>query len=175
MTRLRVGVASCATILLLSGTASAVTGIPVTVVGTANVNVTNPVKITGDAAAATAVQAQNTCPQPCSTNHFADVTLYTVPAGKRLVIEHVSGFVTLPAGNVALYSLQTVLAGSFGGNHVDHLLTPNKQEANAVSISDALRLYADAGTSIVFHVFDVAGDGTIDYVLANFSGYLVDL
>ena len=172
--------ASPVAILLLLGTASAAPSIPVTVTNdpahAVPVALQGPaaVKVSGDAAASSAVQAQGTCPEPCSTNGFADVTLFTVSAGKRLVIEHVSGFVVLPAGNVALYSLQTALAGSFGGHPVDHLLGPATPAADAVTLSDPLRLYADPGTSVVFHVFSEAGSGAISYVLASFSGYLVD-
>jgi hypothetical protein len=131
-------------------------------------------------AAVTRVQGQNTCPQPCSATPYADVVLFTVPAGKRLVIEHVSGFVTLPAGTQALYSLKTATAGTYlvnvpyPGVALDHLLGPVTQAGTAFSTSNALRLYADAGTDVVFHVFVVAGTGAIDYVLASFSGYLID-
>ena len=153
--------------------------VPVTLQGTAAVQGT--VKIAGDQAPANAIQAQGTCPQPCTTTPFADVTLFTVPAGKRLVIEHASGFVQLPAGAQALYTLRTAVAGTYLGGApypnvaLDHLLGPAAQAGATFSVSNALRLYADPGTTVVFHVDVETAVSGIDYVFANISGYLVDL
>jgi hypothetical protein len=142
---------------------------------------TPAVALTGDPAAAAAVQAQSSCPQPCSATPFADVTLFTVPAGKRLVIEHVSGYVQLPAGAQANYSLKTSIDPSYlggvpySGVHLDHLLGPAAQAGSVHSVSNSLRLYADAGTTVVFHVVVETAGGSVSYVLASMSGYLVDV
>jgi hypothetical protein len=153
--------------------------VPVTLQGTAAVQGT--VKVAGDQAPAAAIQAQGTCPQSCTTTGFADVLLFTVPAGKRLVIEHASGFVQLPAGAQALYSLQTAVAGTYLGGApypftpLDHLLGPAAQAGTTFSVSNALRLYADPGTTVIFHVDVETAVSGIEYVFANISGYLVDL
>jgi len=154
----------------------------VTLAGTPAVTIagTPTVALVGDPAAAAPIQAQSTCPQPCSATAFADVTLFTVPAGKRLVIEHVSGFVQLPAGAQAIYSLKTAIDASylgdvhFSGVQLDHLLGPATAAGDTFSVSNSLRLYADAGTTVVFHVAVETATGNVSYVLASLSGYLVD-
>jgi hypothetical protein len=172
-------VASSAASLLLLGPAAASNAVtvtndpahavPVAVQGTATV------KLSGDPAAAAAVQAQGTCPQQCSADGFADVTLFTVPPGKRLVIEHVSGLVTLATGAQAAYTLKTAVSGSFGGNLVDHVLAPAPAAGGQFTISNSLRVYADQGSSVIFHVDVTTAGGNVEYVLASISGYLVDL
>ena len=141
---------------------------------------TPTVELKGDPAPANAVQAQSTCPSPCTGTPFADVTLFTVPAGKRLVIEHISGFVQLSGGAQAIYSLKTAVDGSYLGGvqysevQLDHLLGPSTQAGGVSSVSNSVRLYADAGTSVVFHVAVETASGSVIYVLASLSGYLVD-
>jgi hypothetical protein len=154
----------------------------VTITGTPAVAIagTPTVQLTGDPAAGAAIQAQSTCPSPCSPTPFADVTLFTVPAGKRLVIEHISGFVQLPSGAQAIYSIKTAVDASYLGGvqfseaHLDHLLGPVTQAGSVFSVSNSLRLYADAGTAVVFHVAVETAGGSVTYVLASLSGYLVD-
>jgi hypothetical protein len=177
--------------LLLAGRAAAVPpvpvqvtndaahAVPVAVQGTATVQGT--VKVAGDPAPASAIQAQSSCPQPCSATPYADLTLYTVPANKRLVIEHASGFVQLPDGSKAVFTLKTAIAGtSLGGVPypmvaIDHVLGPAAQAGTVFSSSNSLRVYADPGTNVTFHVDVEAGTLSIDYAFANISGYLVDL
>ena len=65
-------------------------------------------------------------------------------------------------------------ANSFSGVQLDHLLGPATAAGNTFSVSNSLRLYADAGTTVVFHVAVETATGNVSYVLASLSGYLVD-
>ncbi|MFT3917107.1 MAG: hypothetical protein QM704_24375 [Anaeromyxobacteraceae bacterium] len=157
--------------------------VPVVVQNTVPVTVQGTVKVEGGGTAAAAVQpvqGQSTCTQECSATPFADVTLYTVPAGKRLVIEHVSGYVMLAAGAAASYSLKVANAGShlggapYPGVAIDHMLVPVSQTGEIHTVGSAVHLRADPGTNVVFHVVVNSGTGVVRYVLASFSGYLED-
>ena len=100
-------------------------------------------------------------------------TIYTVPAGKRLVIEYVSMSANVAPGLVGQLLVQTILDGelvSFGLP----LSSPSGIGAAGVRVAQALRLYADPGTNVV-----VVGsrDGLVssaDFLFA-LSGYLVDI
>ena len=170
---------------VLVGTASAAPSIPVTVTNdpahAVPVSVQGAAKVAGAPDPATAVAAAASCPQPCSGTAFADLPIYTVPAGKRLVIEYVSGFVRLPAGAQAILELVTAVDGTYLGGvkyseqPLDHVLGPVTQAGNSFSVATSLRLYADPGTTVTFHVDVETPIASIDYALARISGYLVDL
>jgi hypothetical protein len=177
-----------ATLGVLLGTASAAPSVPVTVTNdpahAVPVTVQGIVKLGSDPAPAAAITAAGSCPQPCSATWYADVPVYTVPAGKRLVIEYVSGFVRLPAGAQAILEIVTAVDGTYlfadGGLKtselpVDHVLGPVTQAGNSFSVASSLRLYADPGTTVTFHVDVETPNGTIDYALVRISGYLVDI
>jgi len=174
-----------ASVFVLLGTASAVPSVPVTVTNdpahAVPVTVQWAAKVAGAPDPAAAVTAAASCPQPCSGTPFADLAVYTVPAGKRLVIEHVSGFARLPVGAQAILEIVTAVDGTYLGGvkyseqPVDHVLGPVTQAGNSFSVSSSLRLYADPGTTVTFHVDVETPNGTIDYALVRISGYLVDL
>jgi hypothetical protein len=109
------------------------------------------------------------------------VTIFTVPAGKRAVVEYYNGFANfanvVAAGQVALVDLRTTVAGQVGLNY----LPPTPPAVSNFSAPGAgtswgqqVRLYADAGTTIL-------GDGLPTttaspfYFTFNISGYLIDV
>ncbi|HSS50846.1 MAG TPA: hypothetical protein VLX28_18045 [Thermoanaerobaculia bacterium] len=71
----------------------------------------------------------------------------TVPAGKRLVIEYVSGFAFLPAGQNASFSVFTSLAGQTSGT--EHILITTKALGNDFVTGQVVKLYADPGTTVM--------------------------
>lgn len=104
-------------------------------------------------------------------------SLIAVPAGKRLVIEYVSSFVTLPAGQNLP---QASIALQAGGTSVQHAL---RREAHGPHfsgtdeifvVSEQLRLYADPASTIVFSFArnSTVGTGTVGVTV---SGYLEDV
>jgi hypothetical protein len=84
----------------------------------------------------------------------SEVALYTVPAGKRLVIEYVEGEVgwKTTVGGVTVAYFPTAPAGAEG---------------------QLIRIYADPGTRVFAVRRATSRLGT--YPLGRFSGYLVDV
>jgi hypothetical protein len=101
---------------------------------------------------------------------------YTVPAGKRLVIEHVSGFVSNNGdGALAGVNLDTVAEGKaathyFPMTHEAHLL-----DYDSFAFGGPARLYVDGATTIQLSVGVAGANSTTRVVLiGSFSGYLVN-
>jgi len=105
---------------------------------------------------------------------------YQVPAGKRLVIEHITGKI-IPASNGGA-GVQTVDASIFvtqGVTSTQHFLPFNPFNPSGYIMALPVRFYADPGTSVAFFLSrsDPSGQppvgawgGTL-----SVSGYLVNL
>ena len=109
----------------------------------------------------------------CATatdNCFANAA--AVPAGKRLVIEHVSAFnqVTSP-GEIALYRM---LVGSSlrAGLTISTPIT--KSGFNNSVVNESVLAYVEAGEVVTIQISSVAPASTLS-TTAYLSGYLVDL
>jgi hypothetical protein len=98
----------------------------------------------------------------------------SIPAGKRLVIEHVSARLTLPAGQKVFESRITTLQKA-GGAEGYHYLSTNAEGnhlgSDFFSISHSLRLYSVGYAKFSFFRSDKAQIGLVN---AAVSGYLVD-
>ena len=99
---------------------------------------------------------------------------FTVPAGKRLVIETVSLLVTLPFGQIVeSFSITT----SVNGQVIDCSLFPSpipqSGSGSIYGVTQPLKIYADAGTQVIAGILRgfAAGDGSFTLAI---SGYLVD-
>ncbi len=97
---------------------------------------------------------------------------FAIPAGKRLVIEFVSGTLYLPAGS---FPVGASLNGTLGADY-DELLVPpavtyyGSGDIQSLStFSQSVHFYTDNPPAIVF---SVSGTASSTYVTA--SGYLVD-
>jgi hypothetical protein len=109
-------------------------------------------------------------------DNFSEVCspLTNVPAGKRLVIEYISGKATLPAAEQKMrsFSIRTTI----NGNLVYHYVVPTATGIfNEYVAGQQVRLYADANT--LPHICVSRGnpnDGVVS-VQASISGYLVDM
>ncbi len=101
-----------------------------------------------------------------------DLGAFTVPAGRRLVIEQVTvdGF-TAPAGRL-LASVKT----SVGGALAQHNLVMQEQGtfngAAFLVASQRVRLYADPGTDVEVYILQSDPGGSV--IDATVSGYLVE-
>jgi hypothetical protein len=157
--------------------------VPVAVQGTANVNVTNTPTVTLAAGAKVSIASDAAQPFQVSANstqvgnNVSTVTIATVPAGKRLVIEWVSMTGQVPPTQHAEIMEISTIAGPFGGASHQFVI---EEQPDAV-IGDALfrsnqslRLYADPGTQVsaLFRRNSGAGLATWN---ATISGYLVDV
>ena len=111
-------------------------------------------------------------------------TIYTVPAGKRLVIEYASLGVCILPGQSATLNIATTTSGQ-SANHYLNGTPPaagpgtaaigcNSGPSSFVATGQQVKIYADAGTGVV-----VTGDRNSTDGSANFhfsiSGYLVDV
>ena len=96
-------------------------------------------------------------------------TDYEVPAGKRLVIEYVSGFVTVDDFLRAVGIRTTVGVSLF------HALPVVRTEAAALvetwSFGDPVRLYADGGSKVRLSL--ISGAAPLVFT-GSISGYLED-
>ena len=106
--------------------------------------------------------------------NVGDRASFTVPAGKRLVIEHVSFQEEVPAGQARRVRLDAVADGHPCKHHLLLAREPGFGGGTEdVKASQAVRAYADGGTSVVFRV---ARNSTLGVTSINISvsGYLVD-
>lgn len=114
-------------------------------------------------------------PVQLSPGQATGMTTFTVPAGKRLVVEFVTLTVGLPPGQHVSFALIN-----------QHALTATQQGAffgyDTFVVSQSLRFYAGPGTpnAAMFSngvVVQVTRDNSIDFASfnASISGYLVDL
>ncbi len=100
-------------------------------------------------------------------------TIYTVPAGKRLVIETVSGRASVHSGT----RIRGTLLTRSGGNTMATQLVFESQGADGTEtryvFTHSVRLYADAGTNVDFNFIRNSSEsqGSKSY---SFSGYLID-
>ncbi len=109
-------------------------------------------------------------------DNFSEVCspLTTVPAGKRLVIEYISGKASFPAADQKLRHLS--IRTTLNGNLVYHYLAPTPTGVfNEYVAAQQVRLYADANT--LPHICLGRGnlnDGVVS-VHVSISGYLIDM
>ncbi len=115
--------------------------------------------------------------QSCSAGGALGCQLsFTVPAGKRLVIEYASMHASIPVGEVAELSIVTSVAGTF----VEHVLpltppsVPFAAGGLVARVGQVVRLYADPGT-VVFVNVGRSGVGSPTNFSVSISGHLVDV
>ena len=99
---------------------------------------------------------------------------FTVPGGKRLVIEHVSILSAVPPGQKVLLIMNTQVEGQ----PADHFLLADFQGSfggtDRFFVSQPIRVYADPGTSVVIRTERTSTGGNASYA-ATVSGFLVDV
>jgi hypothetical protein len=107
-------------------------------------------------------------------------SIYSVPAGKRLVIEHVSAICSLPIGQ----RLSRVSIGARPSQGVpfpvvhqlvpSHILDSQDLQLSRLTASLAIRLYAHSGTNVEILLARIVTTGVFSCGV-SFSGFLVDL
>jgi hypothetical protein len=155
--------------LPVTGTLSFAGGSAVTV----NNPATSPVLVRDvDNPARQPVQAEGSCN---GTLGGCLKTIYTVPAGKRLVIEYASMRANIPVGEVAELLIDTVV----GDKVVRNGLPPTAPSVaflgfSAANMGQQVRLYADPGTIVNVEAFRSASgnEASFDFTI---SGHLVDV
>ena len=81
-------------------------------------------------------------------------SIYTVPRGKRLLIEQVATYVCVPKGSGFLVYLTTTLGGTTARWYIPTAFqtTYNAGASDAQYGQQSMRVYADPGTSVGFEI-----------------------
>jgi hypothetical protein len=99
---------------------------------------------------------------------------FTVPTGKRLVVEAVSGYALLPGGMAFRYAaLQTSVGGVAANHFLQTRLDPDTR-ANHIALPVPTRLYADPGTAVTAQVQRHGVAGATSDITVSVSGYLLN-
>jgi hypothetical protein len=164
-----VGLASGTTVGLASGASVRV-----------NNTVTDPVRVRNVNDAIQPFQAQGACTSVAGASECSTI-FFTVPAGKRAVIEYFSGSVTglFSTGTVVGSFLTTVL-GHQGFNNfvppISALVFPDGPGGFGSAFwGQQVRLYADPGSIIQAGALVSNGASVTFNLLCTISGYLVDV
>jgi hypothetical protein len=142
--------------------------VPVTLQGSAQIDTSSPIPVRDvDRVAQQPIQFE------IAHNNGVDFK-YTVPAGKRLVIEHVSGGANVQSGVMSSVSVETQMNGD---NAIRHrfVLSFIGQTGSAMfyGVTQPAHLYADPGTEVVV-IPNHPPSATGPFVNLAISGYLVD-
>jgi hypothetical protein len=150
---------------------------PETVETTTNVQVVNPATApvpTLDAPTQV-LQRQITADFGSSSATILDKPIYTVPAGKKLVIESVTVSGALHQDEKLVSAFFTTTVNNFKVNYsipVQHqkITFSGQTEASALA---SVRLYATSGTTVTVSAIrsDISGSSSVTF---GFSGYLVN-
>jgi hypothetical protein len=112
-----------------------------------------------------------------SGTNVSTLTLATVPAGKRLVIEFISASGQVPLGqHVESWGVLTVAPPTGGAQH-ELLVTAQPPAVIGDALfrtSQQVRLYADPGTSVQTIIRRNSGAGSATFLM-TVSGHLVDV
>ncbi len=124
-----------------------------------------------DLAALNAVARATTADWGAATS--SAVNMYTVPAGKRLVIENVSAHMRVLAGAFVRVSVHTSVGGAASEAEVPMVPQGTFGRESHFSATQNMRLYADPNTAVTLSYSRSTTD-TTGKVTLGFSGYLVD-
>jgi hypothetical protein len=99
---------------------------------------------------------------------------FTVPAGKRLVIETAVLLINLPLGQIIeSFTIPTSVNGQVIFYSLFPTLTSQSDVTSFFGINQPLKIYADGGTQVSGNILrSGSGTGGFDLVV---SGYLVDM
>jgi hypothetical protein len=154
-----------------------------------------PVRPVGVAAVAGTVRVENTPQNPvwvcsaCETNAVQllasglrssavnNWTIYTVPAGKRLVIEFASAAIVVRRGEEVSARIRTTVNGVLGLHELVLTGAPRGSHLSGSRLvaSHPLRAYADPGTDVVVTTERHSPSGFAGHATFTLSGYLIDL
>ena len=133
--------------------------------------VTDPVRVRNVNDAIQPFQAQGSC--TTSNSGACSATLFTVPTGKRAVIEYFSGSAIMSAGQVLSAGLQTIPNGL---HHLVPTTPPAPNGTFPIQWGQQVRLYADGGSNVSGEAVSSGSGGSAgfnsEFII---SGYLVDV
>ena len=102
-------------------------------------------------------------------------SFYTVPAGKRLVVEYVAAFVDVPPGQRASsITVASHVHGSYAQFYVPLAATGPYNVSDRFGVGQVTKIYADPGTSLDYGFDRSAGAGSATAFI-SMSGHLVNV
>jgi hypothetical protein len=138
--------------------------VPISIQGTAQIDTSSPIPVH---------DVDNVAQEPFHAA-FTDAVPLTVPSGKRLVIEHVSGF----AGVFEAVTLAVSIETKLGGHTINHAfpvtLAFDNGDTRTYTFGSLTRLYADPGTTVRARV-NLTGNPAANSANCTLSGYLIDV
>jgi hypothetical protein len=142
--------------------------VPVQLTGPWTVGISGSVQVASSLTNPVFVRNVNDAVQPFQSN----AQTINVPAGKRLVIEDVSGYADGSGLTGGWFKVRTSVSGSVTQHYIPASFAYAGVGSNYVVGHEQVRLYADLGTTV-----DVAFQGNVAATLDNFtiSGYLVNV
>ena len=153
---------------------SAANPIPVVAQGTSAVEITNTTPLAvrdADNPARQPFQGEASVAFPAGGDTIN--VFFTVPAGKRLVVEHVTATIAVSPGQHALMNVMTTA----NGNQAVHFMSPTPQGEwigfQVFGVSQPVRFYADAGTQVRLQA-NKNGTTGIGSATVSLSGHLVN-
>ena len=138
--------------------------IPVSIQGTAQIDTSSPLPVR---------DVDNLRQQPVQRHLDTQSLFYTVPAGKRLVIEHVSGSAFADESDRLFVHIRTFAGGSDVRHHLPFTVVHFFGDNRSYDFGGVTKLYADPGTHVSLSYF--INTSAHVFASATFSGYLVDL
>jgi len=108
---------------------------------------------------------------PANSAAYASIS---VPSGKRLVIEYLSLFGDLPAGQKLSVSLATIVSG-LRASYRPQILTQDAGDGTlSVSANQVMRVYGDPGTIVSINATRNSSSGSSPLTV-SVSGYYINL
>ncbi len=98
-------------------------------------------------------------------------TLYTVPAGKRLVIETISARVATASGQSVIGNIGTRIGGQNASTNLLFVFQGNDGTQAKYAATHSVRLYAEAGSSVTFTTVRT-DKNAVGNKNVSFTGYL---
>jgi hypothetical protein len=145
--------------------------VPVAQQGTANVNVTNSTVPVHEQGTATVQQAGTPVHFELRERQTFGGNTYTVPAGKRLVIQYINGTVRDPVNGTPANALLFLDATtSTNTAEYEFVASNHASDDNSDHVSEAVTIYADPGSEVLLTTseeFDLPATLEVDGYLTN--------
>jgi hypothetical protein len=99
---------------------------------------------------------------------------FSVPAGKRLVLEYIGATVSVPTGNRFSFQISTLFNNTLTGHNIMSTGAMTISGSDQVSINQTLHIYADGPSSVFLGGTRTYATGVL-HVPVLLSGHLVDV
>lgn len=110
---------------------------------------------------------------PLDPGKFSESVSFTVPVGKRLVVEQASASASMPTGQKVTVNVATTGGGLNGRAWLALAAQGAISGSDRYAAAEPLRMYADSGTAVTFQAArsDASATASLNFSIA---GYLVE-